>query len=56
MDIPIATFENFINAFSHGLVEGYFFKSLVKNPLIDYDDLLGRVEKYINMEEAQHVR
>lgn len=33
-----------------------FFPSLVKKPLEDYDDLLRREEKYINVKEAQSTR
>lgn len=29
--------------------------SLAKKPLASYDDLMGRAEKYINMEEVEHV-
>lgn len=28
----------------------------MRKPLTDYDNLLGRVKKYINMEETQHAR
>ncbi|KAL0303307.1 UNVERIFIED_CONTAM: hypothetical protein Sradi_6198800 [Sesamum radiatum] len=41
------------NAFSQGLLDGDFFKSLVKKPVSKFDALLARAVKYINMEEAQ---
>lgn len=45
-----------MSAFSPKLLKGDFFLSLVKKPSTNYDDLLKRVEKYINIEEAQKVR
>lgn len=38
------------------LREGDFFHSLVKKPPHDYDELLTRSEKYINMEEVGQSR
>lgn len=43
-------------AISQGLRDGAFFRSLMKNPLGGYDELLGRAEKQINVEEAQKAR
>ncbi|XP_073061838.1 uncharacterized protein [Primulina eburnea] len=40
-------------AFTQGLREGEFFKSLIKKVPGDFEDLLSRAEKYINKEEAQ---
>lgn len=40
-------------AFSHGLHEGDFVWSLAKKPPHDYDELLARAERYVNVEEAQ---
>ncbi|KAL0312134.1 UNVERIFIED_CONTAM: hypothetical protein Sradi_5612700 [Sesamum radiatum] len=44
------------SAFSHGLLDGDFFKSLAKKPVSKFDALLARVAKYINMEDAQAVK
>lgn len=56
LEVPSATSEIMVSAFSQGLSEGDFFRSLAKKPLASYDDLLGRVEKYINMEEVQQAK
>lgn len=40
-------------AISQGLRDEAFFWSLMKKPPSEYDELLGRDEKYINVEEAQ---
>ncbi|XP_073121861.1 uncharacterized protein [Henckelia pumila] len=42
-----------ISALSQGLRGGDLLRSLVKRAPSPYDDLLARVEKYINVEEAQ---
>lgn len=56
LEVSFTTPEMLINAFSQGLVEEDFFRSLVKKPPSSYDALLGRAEKYIHVEEAQQWR
>ncbi|XP_073063731.1 uncharacterized protein [Primulina eburnea] len=56
LEIPAATPDTMISAFTQGLRGGEFFKSLVKKPPSSYDDLLARAEKYINLEDAQRYR
>ncbi|XP_075507438.1 uncharacterized protein LOC142544263 [Primulina tabacum] len=53
VEIPAATPDIMISAFTQGLRGGEFFKSLVKKPPSSYDDLLARAEKYVNFEDAQ---
>ncbi|XP_073024413.1 uncharacterized protein [Primulina eburnea] len=53
LEIPAATPDIMISAFTQGLRGGEFFKSLVKKPLERYDELLSRAEKYVNLEDAQ---
>lgn len=45
-----------VSAFSQGLREGDFFRFLIKKSPFDYDDLPGKVEKYINVKEAQNAK
>ncbi|XP_073313447.1 uncharacterized protein [Primulina huaijiensis] len=49
LDIPAASSDIIISAFTQGLRGGEFFKSLVKKPPSKYDDLLSRAEKYVNL-------
>ncbi|XP_073019473.1 uncharacterized protein [Primulina eburnea] len=56
LEIPAATPDIMISAFTQGLRGGEFFKSLVKKPPSSYDDLLARDENYINLEDAQRYR
>ncbi|KAL0451344.1 UNVERIFIED_CONTAM: hypothetical protein Slati_1112500 [Sesamum latifolium] len=53
LEVPAATQEVKASAFSQGLLDGDFFKSLAKKPIAKFDALLARATKYINMEEAQ---
>lgn len=56
LKVPSVSSELLVSALSQGLVDGQFFSSLVKKPPINYDNLLRRAEKYINLEEAQRAR
>ncbi|KAL0402714.1 UNVERIFIED_CONTAM: hypothetical protein Slati_4301300 [Sesamum latifolium] len=53
LEVPSATQEVKASAFSQGLLDGDFFKSLAKKPVSKFDALLDRAAKYINMEDAQ---
>ncbi|XP_073067230.1 uncharacterized protein [Primulina eburnea] len=53
LDVPSCATETKTTAFIQGLREGEFFKSLTKKVPGDFEDLLSRAKKYINMEEAQ---
>ncbi|KAL0445523.1 UNVERIFIED_CONTAM: hypothetical protein Slati_1680200, partial [Sesamum latifolium] len=53
LEVPSATQEVKASAFSQGLLDGDFFKSLAKKPVSKFDALLPRAAKYINMEDAQ---
>ncbi|KAL0393010.1 UNVERIFIED_CONTAM: hypothetical protein Sradi_2523800 [Sesamum radiatum] len=52
-EVPSATQEVKASAFSQGLLDGHFFKSLAKKTVSKFDALLARAAKYINMEDAQ---
>ena len=56
MDIPSVSSETMMNAFTQGLIEGDFFRSLIRKPPRDYDHMLKKVNEYINMEEVQAAR
>lgn len=45
-----------INALAQGLQDGDLFRSLAKKAPKIFDDLLTRVEKYINLEEDTHIK
>ncbi|XP_075483548.1 uncharacterized protein LOC142523699 [Primulina tabacum] len=53
LDVPTCATETKTTAFTQGLRDGEFFKSLTKKVPGDFEDLLSRAEKYINMEDAQ---
>ncbi|KAL0447535.1 UNVERIFIED_CONTAM: hypothetical protein Slati_1881400 [Sesamum latifolium] len=53
LEVPSATQEVKASAFSQGLLDGDFFKSLAKKHVSKFDALLARAAKYINMEDAQ---
>ncbi|KAL0443941.1 UNVERIFIED_CONTAM: hypothetical protein Slati_2116800 [Sesamum latifolium] len=53
LEVPSATQEVKASTFAQGLMDGDFFKSLAKKPTIEFDVLLARAAKYINMEDAQ---
>ncbi|PIN04083.1 hypothetical protein CDL12_23384 [Handroanthus impetiginosus] len=48
--------EVLANAFIKGLQDGPFFSSLVKKLVEDFDELLARAEKYVNLEEAKKIK
>ncbi|XP_042467155.1 uncharacterized protein LOC122050303 [Zingiber officinale] len=56
MDIPSVFSEILVNVFAQGVIEGEFFRSLICRPPKNFDHLLRRATKYINVEEAQAVR
>ncbi|XP_075479446.1 uncharacterized protein LOC142520330 [Primulina tabacum] len=51
LDVPTCATETKTIAFTQGLREGEIFKSLTKKVPGDFEDLLSRAEKYINIEE-----
>ncbi|KAL0458515.1 UNVERIFIED_CONTAM: hypothetical protein Slati_0478700, partial [Sesamum latifolium] len=53
LEVPSATQEVKASAFSQGLLDGHFFKSLAKKLVSKFDALLARATKYINMKDAQ---
>ncbi|XP_075507622.1 uncharacterized protein LOC142544462 [Primulina tabacum] len=53
LDVPSCAPETKTTAFTQGLREGEFFRSLTKRTPGNFEDLLARAEKYINMEETQ---
>ncbi|XP_042432811.1 uncharacterized protein LOC122019406 [Zingiber officinale] len=55
-DVPFATSEILMNAFSYGLVKGEFFRDLIRDPAKNFDEMLGNATSYINVEEAQAAR
>ncbi|XP_073153153.1 uncharacterized protein [Henckelia pumila] len=55
-EVPACAPETKITAFTRGLKEVEFFRSLVKRAPRYFEELLARAEKYINMEEAQRLK
>ncbi|KAL0434988.1 UNVERIFIED_CONTAM: hypothetical protein Sradi_0206700 [Sesamum radiatum] len=53
LEVPLATQEVKASAFTQGLIDGDFFKSLAKKSATKFDVLLARAAKYINVEDAQ---
>ncbi|KAL0448744.1 UNVERIFIED_CONTAM: Pro-Pol polyprotein [Sesamum latifolium] len=53
LEVPLATQEVKASAFSQGLLDGDFFKSLAKKPASKFDALLARAANYINMKDGQ---
>ncbi|KAL0349983.1 UNVERIFIED_CONTAM: hypothetical protein Sradi_4147500 [Sesamum radiatum] len=53
LEVFSATQEVKTNAFSQGLLDEDFFKSLAKKLVSKFDALLARATKYINMENDQ---
>ncbi|XP_042379916.1 uncharacterized protein LOC121972297 [Zingiber officinale] len=51
-DVPSATSEILMSAFSHGLVEGEFFRSFIQESVKNFNEMLGKTASYINIEEA----
>lgn len=51
--MPSAVEKILMGAFTQGLQEGDFFRSLAKKSPQDYDELLAHAEMYINMEGTQ---
>ncbi|XP_042380151.1 uncharacterized protein LOC121972564 [Zingiber officinale] len=56
VDVPNATTEILLSAFSQGLNDNNFFKDLVRNLPINFDLLIDRATEFINVEEAQAAR
>ncbi|KAL0366556.1 UNVERIFIED_CONTAM: hypothetical protein Sradi_3545700 [Sesamum radiatum] len=53
LEVPSATQKVKASAFSQGLLDGDSFKSLAKKPVPEFDALLARAAKYINMKDTQ---
>ncbi|XP_073130804.1 uncharacterized protein [Henckelia pumila] len=53
LEVPTATTDLLISAFTQGLTTRDFLKSLIKKPASTYDELLTRAEKYVILEEIQ---
>ncbi|XP_042387800.1 uncharacterized protein LOC121979885 [Zingiber officinale] len=56
IDVPNATTEILVSAYSQGLNDNDFFKNLIRNPPINFDLLIERATEFIKVEEAQVAR
>ena len=56
LEVPTTHQEVLVSAFTLGLHGGPFFESLAKKPATDVLDVLARVEKYMNMDDAWLVK
>ncbi|PIN07569.1 hypothetical protein CDL12_19867 [Handroanthus impetiginosus] len=56
LEVLTAHKEVLANAFVKRLWDGPFFSNLVKKLVDDFDELLARAEKYINLEEAIKIK
>ncbi|KAL2226720.1 UNVERIFIED_CONTAM: hypothetical protein Sindi_2030700 [Sesamum indicum] len=56
LEAPSTTQKVNASALSQGLLDGNFFKSLAKKPVLKFYALLARTAKYINMEDAQSAK
>ncbi|KAK4383729.1 hypothetical protein Sango_2748700 [Sesamum angolense] len=54
--VPTSSKELLINAFTQGLQVGLFFESLAKKPATSFHEVLARVRKYMNLEDARLVK
>ncbi|KAL0385955.1 UNVERIFIED_CONTAM: hypothetical protein Sradi_2989800 [Sesamum radiatum] len=53
LEVPAPHQEVLISAFTQGLRGGPLFDSLAKRPAVDFLDVLARMEKYMNLENAR---
>ncbi|PIN10856.1 hypothetical protein CDL12_16548 [Handroanthus impetiginosus] len=56
LEVPSLHKEVLANSFVNGLTEGPFFATLVTDPVENYDELLARAKKFINLEEAIKIK
>ncbi|KAG8390834.1 hypothetical protein BUALT_Bualt01G0124700 [Buddleja alternifolia] len=56
LEISSTSAKGLANAFAQGLSDEEFFQSLTKKLTTNFDNLLARVEKYVNMEEAARMK
>ncbi|PIN08279.1 hypothetical protein CDL12_19148 [Handroanthus impetiginosus] len=56
LEVPTAHKEVLANAFVKGLRDGPLFSRLVKKSVDDFDELLVKAEKYVNLEEAKKIK